>query len=173
MIEESVKSSQYSLDLSQWLTPERFEEVNKWIAKYPEEQRQSAVMRTLMLAQEQHGYLAPPLMKAIAHYLNMPEIAVYEVATFYSMYRLEPGGKHSIGVCHSFGCQLRGSDEILNCLSKKLNVPVGGTTTDKRFTLRKVECLGACVGGPVAMIDKNYHENLTPDNLDEILKEYE
>ena len=163
---------QHSLDLAQWLSPERLTEVNEWIKKYPEEQRQSAVMRTLMLAQEQHGYLSEPLMNAIAHYLNMPAIAVYEVASFYSMYRLKPGGKHTIGVCRSFACQLRGSDEITACLSEKLKVPVGGTTQDDLFTLKEVECLGACVGAPVAQIDKDYHEHLTCKKIDEILEKY-
>lgn len=160
------------LALEQLLEPHRFAEVNEWIGKYPTEQRQSAVMRTLMLAQEEHGYLSPKLVTAVAEYLNMPEIAVYEVATFYSMYRLEPAGKHTIGVCRSFGCQLRGSDKIVECLSKKLNIPVGGTTEDKLFTLKEVECLGACVGGPVAQIDKEYHEHLTPENLDALLDKY-
>lgn len=161
-----------SLNLADWLNSERLAEVNHWIAKYPEEQRRSAVMRTLMLAQEEHGYLSEPLMNAVAHYLQMPPIAVYEVATFYSMYRLEPGGKHTIGVCRSFSCKLRGSDDIVKDLCRRLNVSVGGTTKDKQFTLREVECLGACVGGPVAQIDKEYHENLTAENLGEVLNKY-
>lgn len=161
------------IKLEQWLSPERLTEVDEWIAKYPEEQRQSAVMRALMLAQEQHGYLSDAIMKAVAVYLKMPEIAVYEVATFYSMYRMTPGGKHTISVCRSFSCKLRGSDEITECLSKKLKVSVGETTEDKRFTLREVECLGACVGGPVAQIGKAYHENLTPENVDAVLDLYQ
>jgi NADH-quinone oxidoreductase subunit E len=158
--------------LEQFLAQERMSEVNEWIEKYPEEERQSAVMRTLMLVQEEQGYLAPEAITAVADYLHMPEISVYEVATFYSMYHLEPVGKHTIGVCRSFGCQLRGSDEIVKCISKKLNVEVGGTTDDKRFTLREVECLGACVGGPVVQIDKDYHEHLTEDTLQEVLDRY-
>lgn len=169
MTEKLEKSVKNTLDLAQWLNPERFAEVNKWIEKYPEEERQSAVMRTLMLAQEEHGYLSVPLMDAIANYLQMPNIAVYEVAKFYSMYILEPCGKHVIDVCQSFACQLRGSDEIIACLSKKLNISVGETTADKQFTLRKVECLGACVGAPVARIGKEYHEGLTKENLDDLL----
>lgn len=168
MITETVEKK----PLEQWLAPHRLAEVNEWIEKYPEEERQSAVMRALMLAQEEHGYLSPSLMNAIADYLHMPDIAVYEVASFYSMYRLEPAGKHIIGVCRSFACKLRGSDYITECLSKKLNVSVGATTEDRQFTLREVECLGACVGGPVAQIDKEYHENLTPEKLDEILDKY-
>lgn len=167
-----IEKSAATLDLAEWLAPHRLEEVNEWIAKYPEEERQSAVMRTLMLAQEEHGYLSEPLMDAVAHYLRMSPIAVYEVATFYSMYNLKPCGKYRIGVCRSFSCQLRGSDKIVECLSKKLNVSVNGTTEDKRFTLKEVECLGACVGGPVAQIGKEYHENLTAENLDEILEKY-
>lgn len=155
------------------ISPERLAEVNEWIAKYPEDQRQSAVMQTLMLAQEEQGYLSQPLMVAVAHYLNMPEIAVYEVATFYSMYHLSPCGKHNISICRSFACQLRGSDELVACLSKKLNIPVGGTTDDNRFTLREVECLGACVGAPVARIDNDYHEHLNVDNIDIVLEKYQ
>ncbi len=172
MTTEKSLNSLNSLNLADWLNADRLTEVNHWIAKYPEEQRQSAVMRTLMLAQEEHGYLSEPLMNAVAHYLKMPPIAVYEVATFYSMYQLKPCGKHMINVCRSFSCQLRGSDDITKALCQKLNVVVGGTTEDKQFTLREVECLGACVGGPVAQIDKEYHENLTLDNLDMVLEKY-
>lgn len=165
-------TTEQSTTLSHYLSSERMAEVDAWVAKYPAEEPQSAVMRALMLAQEEHGHLTQPVIAAIADYLKMPEIAVYEVATFYSMYKLHPAGKHTIGVCCSFACKLRGSDEFLACLSKKLDVAVGETTADKCFTLRKVECLGACNGGPVAQIDKDYHENLTPENIDAILDKY-
>lgn len=168
----TTENSLHSLNLTDWLKAERLAEVDQWIAKYPEEERQSAVMRTLMLAQEEHGYLSEPLMNAVACYLKMPPIAVYEVATFYSMYRLKPAGKHTIGVCRSFSCQLRGSDKVLKGLCDKLNISIGGTTEDKQFTVREVECLGACVGGPVAQIGTEYHENLTCENLDAVLDKY-
>jgi len=178
MTENHGSQSSKEIALAEWLSPERLAEVDEWIAKYPAEQRQSAVMRTLMLVQEQQGeqlgqhYLPESLMQAVARYLQMPDIAVYEVATFYSLYHLSPTGKHTINVCRSFACKLRGSDEIVQCFKDKLKISTGDTTEDKQFTLREVECLGACVGAPVAQIDKQYHESLTPECLDKLLERY-
>lgn len=159
--------------LTSLLSQERMQELDEWIAKYPAEERQSAVMRALMLVQEQHGYLTPELMDAVAQYLLMPCIAVYEVASFYSMYEKAPIGRHSIKVCTSISCKLMGSDETLQYLERSLKIKAGETTPDGRFTLRKGECLGACVNAPMMQINKEYHENLNEEKIDRVLKHYE
>ncbi len=145
-------------------------EIDGWVAKYPSEQKRSAVMAALRILQDQNkGYLTTDLMDAVAEYLEMPTIAVYEVATFYSMYELDEVGKHKICVCTNISCMLRGSDEIVEHLSKRLGIGLGETTTDGRFTLKEVECLGACVEAPMFQIADQYHGNLTPVTVDEIL----
>ena len=146
--------------------------INHWIAKYPAEQKQSAVMSALMVIQEEHGYLTEEAMQALAVYLDMAPIAVFEVANFYSMYEREPVGNHIISVCTNISCQLRGSTQIMKHLEKKLKIKAGETTTDKQFTLRSVECLGACVNAPMMQIGKTYHEHLTPSVVDEILEKH-
>lgn len=152
------------------LTPAARAEIDAWIAKYPPERKQSAVMAALRIAQDQNGgWLTTELMDAIAAYLEMPPVAVYEVATFYSMYELEPVGRHKICVCTNISCMLRGSDEVVAHLSKRLGIKLGETTADGRFTLKEVECLGACVNAPVMQIARQYHEHLTPETLDKIL----
>lgn len=156
----------------QFVSPEGLQEIDKWIAKYPAEQRQSAVMSALTIIQEEHGFLTSELMDKLAEYLRMPPIAVYEVASFYSMYELEPIGKNLISVCTNISCKLCGSSSIIEHLKNKLQIKVGETTSDGKFTLREVECLGACVNAPMMQINKNYHENLTADKVDEILEEY-
>jgi len=145
-------------------------EIDTWIAKFPPEQRQSAVMAALRIVQDQNGgWLTNELMDAIAEYLHMPAISVYEVATFYSMYELEPVGRHKICVCTNISCMLCGSDGIVDHLQKKLGIKLGETTPDKRFTLKEVECLGACAGAPMLQIGRTYYEHLTPAKVDEIL----
>lgn len=165
-------SENTAIHLSHLLPPMLIQEIDNWIEKYPVSQRQSAVMAALRIAQEYHGYLSPELMDAIAGYLSMPSIAVYEVATFYSMYKLAPCGKHTINVCTNISCKLRGSQEIVQHLETKLGIKTGQTTVDKQFTLKSVECLGACVGAPMMQINKDYHENLSPDKVDQILEQY-
>ena len=155
-----------------WISEAGLKEIDHWIAKYPPTERQSAVMSALMVIQEEQGYLTRERMDALAQYLNMAPIAVYEVASFYSMYEHAPAGKHLINVCTNISCQLRNSKAIVEALEKKLKISLGGTTKDGRFTLRAVECLGACVNAPMMQIDKQYHENLTCETLDAILEEY-
>ncbi len=146
-------------------------EIDKYIAKYPAEQKQSAVMGALHAVQDDcNGSLTTELMNAVADYLEMPAIAVYEVATFYSMYELKPVGKHKISVCTNISCLLCGSDEIVNHLNNKLGVKFGQTTEDGQFTLKEVECLGACGGAPMFQIGKTYYENLTTEKVDQILE---
>ena len=152
------------------LTEASLKEIDTWINKYPEEQKQSAVMSALRIAQDQNrGYLTEDLMDAVAEYLDMRRIAVYEVATFYSMYELEPVGKHKICVCTNISCMLCGSDTVVGHLSKKLGIGLGETTADGRFTLKEVECLGACVNAPVMQIGNTYHENLTEEKIDQVI----
>jgi NADH-quinone oxidoreductase subunit E len=147
-------------------------EIDRWISKYPPEQRQSAVMAALSIVQEANGgWLTNDLMDAVAEYLGMPPIAVYEVATFYSMYELEPVGRHKICVCTNISCLLCGSDDIVAHLEKKLGIKLGETTPDGRFTLKEVECLGACCGAPMIQIGRTYYEHLTPARIDELLAE--
>ncbi|MFC1747666.1 NADH-quinone oxidoreductase subunit NuoE [Pseudomonadota bacterium] len=145
-------------------------EIDETIAKYPAEQRQSACMPALRILQDQNGgWLTNDLMDAVAEYLGMPAIAVYEVATFYSMYEHKPVGRHKVCVCTNISCLLRGSDEIVGHLNKKLGIKFGETTEDGRFTLKEVECQGACAGAPMMAVGRDYHENLTPEKIDSIL----
>jgi NADH-quinone oxidoreductase subunit E len=156
--------------MSTLLSEESRSEIDAWIAKYPPEQKQSAVMGALRIVQEENGgYLTTELMDAVAEYLEMAPIAVYEVATFYSMYELKPVGKHKICVCTNVSCMLCGSDDIVAHLKQKLNIGFGETTADNKFTLKEVECLGACGGAPMMQIGNKYYENLTSEKIDEIL----
>lgn len=159
--------------LTQYINAERIKEIDQWIDKYPTEEKQSAVMSALMIVQEEHGYLTEELMNAVAEYLDMPAIAVYEVATFYSMYEHKPVGRHIIHVCTNISCKLRDSKSIVNHIQDKLNIKTNDTTQDGRFTLREVECLGACVNAPMMQVDKEYHEKLTPEKVDAVLEQYE
>ena len=147
-------------------------EVDAWIAKYPPDQRRSAVMSTLRIVQEVHGHLTPELMNSVAAYLHISAIAVYEVASFYTMYETSPTGRHVINVCTNISCQLKGAPAIVSQLEDSLGIKLGETTSDGRFTLRAVECLAACVNAPMMQIDKTYHENLTPKTVEAILEGY-
>lgn len=158
--------------LTQMVSAENMQQIDNWIAKYPPDQKQSAVMAALMIVQEEHGFLTPELMDAIAAYLTMPAIAVYEVASFYSMYEHKPCGRNVLNVCTNISCKLRDADAIVSALQEKLAIQTGETTPDGRFTLRTVECLGACVNAPMMQINKNYHENLTVETLDAVLEQY-
>ncbi len=128
-------------------------------------------MSALRIVQDQNnGYLTNDLMDAVAEYLDMPSIAVYEVATFYSMYELEPVGRHKICLCTNISCMLCGSDNIVEHLTQRLGIGMGQTTPDGRFTLKEVECLGACVDAPMFQIGDTYYGNLTADKIDKILE---
>lgn len=146
--------------------------IDHWTVKYPPEQRQSAVLPALRLVQEANGgWLSKELIEAVAAYLNMPAIAAFEVATFYTMYELQPIGQHKISLCTNISCMLRGSEKVVEHLEKKLGIKLGETTTDGKFTLREVECLGACGGAPACQIGHQYYENLTPEKIDKLLQE--
>lgn len=159
--------------LHQLVSKQNIRDIDQWIAKYPKDQRQSAVMSTLRIVQEEHGHLTTELMDAVAEYLDMAPIAVYEVASFYTMYEHQPIGKHLINVCTNISCMLRNSAGVVSHLEKKLGIKLGETTDDGHFTLRSVECLGACVNAPMMQVDKDYHENLTPESIDKVLEQYQ
>jgi NADH-quinone oxidoreductase subunit E len=150
------------------------EEIDRWITRYPENQKRSGVMQALTFAQEENnGYLTTEIMDAVADYLNMPRISVYEVVSFYTMYNTKPVGEHVINVCTNISCMLSGSDKIVDHLKKCLKIDFNETTLDKKFTLRQVECLGACANAPVIHVGNQYHENLTPEKVDVMLDELE
>ena len=147
------------------------EEIDRWVAKFPEGRQRSAVIAALHAAQhENKGFLTAEIMNAVAAYLDLPPIEVYEVATFYSMFETKPVGHHSISVCTNISCMLRGSQEIVDHIEKRLGIGTGESTPDGKFYLkREEECLAACCGAPMMMIDHVYYENLTTDKVDEIL----
>lgn len=146
-------------------------EIDRWVAKFPEGRQRSAVLGALHAVQhENHGYLTPELMDAVAAYLSLPPVQVYEVATFYSMFETQPVGRHHVSVCTNISCYLCGGEELLAHVEKKLGIKVGESTPDGRIFLKKEEeCLAACCGAPMMMVDHVYHENLTPEKVDEIL----
>ncbi len=147
------------------------EEIDHWLTRYPPEGKRSAVLAALRAVQHDNGgYLTRPLMDAVADYLELPAIAVYEVATFYSMLETRPVGRHSISVCTNVSCMLRGADEIVAHLEQRLGIRLGESTTDGKFYLkREEECLAACCGAPMMQVNHVYHENLTPEKVDAIL----
>lgn len=145
-------------------------EIDGWLARFPVDRKQSAVLAALRTVQHEKGYLSTEMMDAVADYLGMPAIAVYEVATFYSMFELEPVGKHSISVCTNISCMLRGSDAIVEHIENRLGIKTGESTSDGKFYLKnEEECLAACCGAPMMQVDHVYYENLTPEKVDKIL----
>ena len=150
-------------------------EIDHWLTKYPPEQKQSAVLAALHAAQhDNQGYLTTELMDAVANYLDMDKIAVYEVASFYSMFEIKPVGRHNIAVCTNISCMLCGGYEILQYIEKKLGIKVGESTPDGKFYLKQEEeCLAACSFAPMMQVNHVYHENLTPDKVDQILDNLE
>ena len=149
------------------------EEIDRWVSKFPEGRQRSAVIGALQAAQhENQGYLSAEIMNAVADYLGLPAIQVYEVATFYSMFETEPVGRHCVSVCTNISCMLRGSDEIVSHLEERLGIKLGESTEDGKFYLKKEEeCLAAGCGAPMMMVDHVYHENLTSIKVDEILEQ--
>jgi NADH-quinone oxidoreductase subunit E len=151
---------------------DKMKEVNEIIARYPEGKQKSALIPLLHLAQEEFGgWLSPESMDHVASILNIEPIEAYEVATFYSMYNLQPVGKHLFEVCQTGPCMLNGSDRIIDYIKKKLNIGVGETTADGMFTLKTVECLGACGYAPLMQLGQNYREHLTEEKVDSIIEE--
>ena len=147
--------------------------VNEIIARYPDGKQKSALIPLLHLAQVEFcGWLDVPVMDYVAGLLNISPIEVYEVASFYSMYNLKPVGKYVFEVCQTGPCMLMGSDDIIDYIKQKLNIKVGETTTDGLFTLKTVECLGACGYAPMMQLGKHYKEHLTKEKVDLIIEEY-
>ena len=146
-------------------------EIDAWLAKYPADHKRSAVLAALREVQhENHGHLTVGQLDAVAAYLDLPKIAVYEVASFYSMFETKPVGRHNIAVCTNVSCMLCGADDIVAHIEKKLGIKLGESTPDGRFYLkREEECLAACCAAPMMQVDHRYHENLTPAKVDEIL----
>ena len=145
-------------------------EIDSWTQKFPEGRQRSAVIAALHAVQHEHGYLTPELMEAVAAYLDLPAIQVFEVGAFYSMFETQPVGRHSVSVCTNISCMLCGGDEILEHVQQKLGIEPGQSTPDGRVFLKaEYECLAACTGAPMMMVDHKYYENLTPEKVDEIL----
>lgn len=149
--------------------------IDQWLTKFPKDRKQSAVLFALKVVQEEQpgGYLTEASMDAVAAYLGMPKIAVYEVASFYTLFELSPVGRHKIALCTNISCMLNNSAGIAQHLKDRLGINFGETTADGRFTLKEVECLCACGGAPVMQIGDHYHEQLTPEKVDRILAELE
>src|SRR6516162_3619685 len=147
------------------------QEIDAWVAKFPPGRQRSAVLSALRLAQEQNeGFLTPELLGAVAEYLNLPPVQVYEVASFYSMYELHPCGRHHVSICTNISCLLRGAEELVAHAEKKLGIKLGESTPDRRvFLKREEECLAACTGAPMMMVDHVFHEHLTAEKLAAIL----
>lgn len=144
--------------------------VNHELKKYPADQKQSAVMAALRFVQDEKGWIATDDMADIASYLGMPQIAVYEVATFYHMYNLKPMGRHTITVCTNLSCQLGGANETVEYLKSRLGIGLGEVTADGKFGLREGECMGACIDAPLFTIsNKKMCGRLTPEKIDQIL----
>ena len=151
---------------------EKLQEVKELISHYPQGKQKSALLPLLHIAQEEFGnWLDAPVMDYVAELLNIQPIEVYEVATFYSMYNLKPVGKYMFEVCQTGPCMLRGSDDIIAYIGEKLGIKPGETTQDGMFTLKTVECLGACGYAPMMQLGKHYREHLTKDKVDALIAE--
>ena len=147
------------------------EEIEHWKTRFPEDRQRSAVLAALHAVQhENQGYLTPELMNAVAEYLDLPAIQVYEVGSFYSMFQTKPVGRNDVAICTNVSCMLRGAEEIVEHVENKLGIKTGDSTPDGRIFLKKEEeCLAACCGAPMMMVNHEYHENLTREMVDKIL----
>jgi len=152
------------------LSPESLALIDKEVAKYPPEHKQSAVMSALRIAQVELGWLSKDAIEFVAGYLEMPAIAAYEVATFYNMYDLAPVGRNKVTLCTNLPCQLQGADKIAEHLQAKLGIGFGETTADGRYTLKEGECMGACGHGPLCLHNNHkMHTQLTAESVDKLL----
>ena len=158
------------MTVSAQLTKQQKYKIDAWVKKFPKEHKRSAVIMALRVVQEDQGWLSDVQLNAVAEYLALPVIAVYEVASFYSMYNRKPVGKYQIKVCASISCHLCGSKSVVNHLAKQLKIKPGETTQDNLFTLQETECLAACAQAPAMIVnDKTYYGNLSPEKIDDIL----
>jgi NADH-quinone oxidoreductase subunit E len=147
-------------------------EIDGWLAKFPPDRRRSAVLAALRAAQHQNGgWLTTPLMDAVAAYLGLPPIQVYEIASFYSMFETKPVGRVHVSICTNLSCMLCGADRIVAAVEKRLGIRTGESTPDGKFYLkREEECLAACNNAPMMMVDHVFHENLTPESAVRVLE---
>jgi NADH-quinone oxidoreductase subunit E len=154
------------------LSPAALAKIDREVAKYPADQKQSAVMAALAIAQDEKGWLSTTTMDFVAQYLEMPPVAVYEVATFYTMYNLKPVGRHKLTICTNLPCALQGANDAAEHLKKKLGIDFNETTADGCITLKEGECMGACGDAPV-VLDNNKRMlcGMTPDKLDKLIEE--
>lgn len=148
-------------------SPERQAAFEALLPKYPT--KMAALLPTLWLAQEEFGTITAPVMRLVARLLDLPPSHVLAVTTFYTMYNIRPVGRYHIQLCHTLSCELAGAERIVDHLCSKLHIQPGETTADGRFTLSRVECLGACGMAPMFQLNADYHEHLTPEKVDEIL----
>ena len=154
------------------LSAESLKKIDREIAKYPPDQKQSAVMSALIIAQDEKGWLSTETMDDVAGYLGMPPVAVYEVATFYTMYNLKPTGRYKITICTCLPCGLQGALAAADHLREKLAIDFNETTPDGRFTLKEGECMGACAMAPVLLVNnKKMHDYMTNEKLDRLIGE--
>ena len=154
------------------LSPDSLKKIDREIAKYPAEHKQSAVMSALIIAQDEKGWLSTETMDEVAHYLGMPPVAVYEVATFYTMYNVKPVGKYKLTLCTCLPCGLQGALAAADHLREKLGIDFNETTADGRFSLKEGECMGACAMAPVLLVQKKkMREYMSNDKLDRLLEE--
>ena len=154
------------------LTTDSLKKIDREIAKYPADQKRSAVMSALIIAQDEKGWLSSEVMDYVARYLEMPPVAVYEVATFYSMYNLEKTGRHKLTVCTCLPCGLQGALDAADHLREKLGIDFNETTPDGRFTLKEGECMGACAMAPVLLVNnKKMHDYMSKEKLDQLIEE--
>ena len=147
------------------------DEIDRWKVRVPEERQRSAVIGALHAVQHENGgYLTDEQLNAVADYLHLPTIQVYEIATFYSMFQTKPVGRHNVAICTNISCMLRGADDIVEHVEARLGIKLGESTADGRVYLKQEEeCLAACCGAPMMMVDHKYHENLSKEKVDEIL----
>ena len=148
-------------------------EIDEWIGRFPTGKQRSAVLSALRFTQEQNnGFLTAELMDAVAEYLQLPPVQVYEVATFYSMFETHPCGRHHVSICTNISCMLNGAEDLVAHCEKRLGIKLGESTPDGRiFLKREEECLAACTGAPMMMVDHVFHEYLTPEKVDKVLDE--
>ncbi len=153
------------------LTDATRDHIDQWLAKYPIDQRRSALIGALHAAQDQNGgWLSQEIMQAVGEYLEIPAVWVYEAANFYSMFFTHPVGKNKVAICTNISCMLRGADKVVKYAEAKLGIKLGETTADGQVTLvKEEECVAACTGAPMMIINGHYHENLTEDKIDELI----
>ena len=153
------------------LSADSLKKIDREVAKYPPEQKRSAVMSALIVAQDEHGWLSPEVMDFVARYLDMAPVAVYEVATFYTMYNLRKIGRHKLTICTCLPCGLQGALDAADHLQAKLGIGFNETTADGRFTLKEGECMGACAMAPVVLVNnKKMHDYMSNEKLDQLIE---